>query len=55
MPFEFAQAEQMLKGSCRQTFTLKVSLKTWRLCLQAKNVTTNQKFKTAEVNILFSS
>ena len=36
MPFEFAQAEQMLNGSKQKTFTLKVSLKTWRFCLQVK-------------------
>ena len=28
MPFDFAQAEQMVNGSLRQTFALKVSLKT---------------------------
>ena len=28
MPFDFAQAEQMLNGSSRQTFALEVSLKT---------------------------
>ena len=34
MPFDFAQTEQMLNGSERQTFAQKVSLKTWRLNAQ---------------------
>ena len=37
MPFDFAQAEQMWNRSFQPTFALKVRLKTWRLCLQAKN------------------
>ena len=39
MPFDFAQAEQMLNGSYRQTFALKVRLKSWRLCLQVEKST----------------
>ena len=37
MPFDFTQAEQMLNGSYQQRFSLKVRLKTWRLCLQVEN------------------
>ena len=48
MPFDFAQAEQMLNGSKRQTFALKVSLNTWRLCLQAKKKKQHTYVKTTD-------
>ena len=38
MPFDFAQAEQMLNGSERHTFFLKVSLKNRRNLFLGSNI-----------------